>query len=151
MGGLIYLLDTNVVSEPLATRPNPAVLARIAEHQRTIAISAIGWQEMWYRAMRLPPSRRRSQVEAYLNGSVQGVLPILPFEERAALWQAHERARLAALGRIPPYVDSQIAAVCVVNGLTLVTRNVTDFEHFADLSVENWFEPPGSAPASGTD
>ena len=141
MAGLSFLLDTNVLSVPLATRPNPSVLARIAEHQDEIAISAIGWQEMWFGALRLAPSRRRTQVQEYLNGSVRSVLPILPFEERAAMWQASERSRLASKGRVPSYVDSQIAAVCAVNGLRLVTRNVGDFAHFQGLSVENWFEP----------
>jgi len=147
VAGLSYLLDTNILSEPLATRPNPSVLARIAQHQDVIAISAIAWQELWYGALRLPPSRRRAQVEEYLNGSVRGVLPILPFEERAAMWQASERSRLASLGWVPAYVDSQIAAVCAVNGLTLVTRNVGDFAHFAGLTVENWFEDTGDPPS----
>jgi tRNA(fMet)-specific endonuclease VapC len=42
-------------------------------------------------------------------------------------------------GRVPPFVDGQIAAIAAVNGLTLVTRNVRDFRRFAGLPVVNWF------------
>ena len=56
----------------------------------------------------------------------------------AADWHAAERARLTGLGRTPPFVDGQIAAIAHVNGLVLVTANVADFRHFADLSVEDW-------------
>jgi len=37
------------------------------------------------------------------------------------------------------YADGQIAAVAVVNGLTLVTANVRDFRHVEGLRVENWW------------
>lgn len=39
-------------------------------------------------------------------------------------------------------VDSQIAAIAVVNGLTMVTGNTADFADFTALRVENWFTAP---------
>jgi predicted nucleic acid-binding protein len=41
----------------------------------------------------------------------------------AAEWHAAERARLAALGKTPPFVDGQITAIAYANSLTLVTLN----------------------------
>ena len=38
-----------------------------------------------------------------------------------------------------------IAAICLVHGATLATRNVGDFEGLG-LTVVNPFEPSGSAP-----
>ena len=64
--------------------------------------------------------------------------PVLAYDESAAHWHGHERARLDGLGRPAPYVDGQIAAVACVNGLTLVTNNVKDFAPFKDIVVENW-------------
>jgi tRNA(fMet)-specific endonuclease VapC len=43
-------------------------------------------------------------------------------------------------GQTPAYCDGQIAAIAAVNNLTLVTRNINDFQHFQDLKLENWFE-----------
>ncbi|ETX01492.1 MAG: hypothetical protein ETSY2_37180, partial [Candidatus Entotheonella gemina] len=43
---------------------------------------------------------------------------IFSYDREAVLWHAEERARLASQGRIPPYVDGQIAAIAVVNNLT---------------------------------
>jgi len=66
-------------------------------------------------------------------------LDVLPCDRRAAEWHARQRARLVNEGRTPPYLDGQIAAIAAVNGLTLVTHNVTDFAAFEGLTVEDWF------------
>ena len=42
-------------------------------------------------------------------------------------------------GRTPASVDGQIAAIAAVNGLTLITHDVTDFTAFEGLDVEDWF------------
>lgn len=76
-------------------------------------------------------------IEQYINDVVLR-LPILPYDAAAAMWHATERARLAAIGRTPPFVDSQIAAIAVTNGLTLVTLNAADYAHFDGLRLEEW-------------
>lgn len=136
-----YLLDTNVVSEPLTARPSAGVLANIEAYAAELAISAISWQEMHFGLERLPPGSRRDRIHAYLEQRVRPTLPILPFDAAAAEWQARERARLSRIGRTPCYADSQIAAIAAVNGLTLVTRNEEDFADFSEVFVENWFRP----------
>jgi tRNA(fMet)-specific endonuclease VapC len=140
MAGVRFLLDTNVLSEPVVARPNPAVLARFDAHGGAMAISSITWHEALYGMCKLPEGRRRGQIEHYLLKVVHPTLPILAFDELAAAWQAEERARLGGIGLSPAYVDSQIAAVAAVNNLVLVTRNAQDFRNFTDLRVENWFE-----------
>jgi predicted nucleic acid-binding protein len=42
------------------------------------------------------------------------------------------------IGRTPPFVDGQIAAIAVTRGLILVTNNVRDFQHFSGLVVVDW-------------
>jgi tRNA(fMet)-specific endonuclease VapC len=76
-------------------------------------------------------------LERYLD-VLAPTLAVLPYDTAAAAWHATERARLEALGRSPPFVDGQIAAIARVRGLTLVTRNVRDFSRFDGLVVENW-------------
>ena len=86
----------------------------------------------------LPESRRRTHISNYVEGT-RATLPVLPYDEAAACWQATEIVRLKNIGITPSFVDMQIAAVAVVNGLVLVTRNVQDFQHFGGLRLENWF------------
>ncbi|MGA9418907.1 MAG: hypothetical protein WBV40_07125, partial [Candidatus Cybelea sp.] len=97
------------------------------------------WHELVFGATRLPASRKRSAIERYLAEVVAATLPILPYDADAASWHGRERARLATQGRAAPFVDGQIAAIAVVNDLTLVTRNARDYSRFSDLRVENWF------------
>jgi tRNA(fMet)-specific endonuclease VapC len=43
------------------------------------------------------------------------------------------------MGKTPAFIDGQIASIAYSNNLILVTNNVSDFEFFNDLMVENWF------------
>jgi len=88
----------------------------------------------------MPPSRRKQQLETYIFETIQPHLLILPYDKKAAEWFASERARLAALGQPPSYVDGQIAAIAQVNNLILVTRNISDYQNFTTIEIENWFE-----------
>ena len=137
---LRYLLDTNVISEPLRPVPDQAVLAHLQEHQAEIAIASVVWHELSYGCYRLPPSTKRTVIEAYLKDVVARTIPILSYDQRAASWHAKERARLAGIGKPPPFADGQIAAVAVTNGLSLVTLNRDDYAAFQDLRLEDWRE-----------
>jgi len=133
-----YLLDTNVVSEAIKTRPNGNVMKKLEKCQNEMATAVIVWHELQFGYQRLPASRKRSLIKAYLEEVVAPSLPILPYDRAAAEWHADQRARLTAAGKTPSFVDGQIAAIAKVNGLTLVTRNTTDFKIFSGLKVENW-------------
>jgi tRNA(fMet)-specific endonuclease VapC len=140
MARVRYLLDTNVLSEPVVARPNQFVLDRIKASGTSLAISSVTWQEVLYGMYLLPAGKRRDQIEDYLFRRIHPALPIIGFDERAARWQAEQRASLRQAGKSPSYPDSQIAAIAAVNGLVLVTRNVEDFADFQGMQIENWFE-----------
>jgi tRNA(fMet)-specific endonuclease VapC len=135
---LRFLLDTNVVSEPNRPSPNRRLLERLQRHTGTIGIAAPTWHELRLGCERLPKSRRKEQIEDYLATVVRVDFPILPYDEAAATWHARERSRLLALGRTPPFVDGQIAAIASVNDLILVTANRADFADFEDLQLDDW-------------
>lgn len=135
---LRYLLDTSIVSAPVSKNPDPGILEQLEKHGPDCAIAAPVWHELTYGVRRLSEGKRRVALETYLQDVVRASFPILPYDEVAAAWHGRERARLEALGRPAPYVDSQIASIAQVNGLVLVTANPDDFVHFKDLSVENW-------------
>jgi len=138
---LKYLLDTNIVSEPLRPVPNQQVLERLKQHEDEIALAAIVWHELLFGAYRLSPSARRSAIEQYLSQVIAPTIPVLSYDNRAAQWHAAERARLVGLGKTPPFADGQIAAIARVNNLILVTANTADFALFQDIQVKDWSSP----------
>ena len=135
---LRYLLDTSVVSAPIAKIPDLDIVKRLGEQGYECAIAAPVWHELTYGCRRLPRGRRRTALETYLNDVVRASFPILPYDDAAATWHGHERARLEKLGRPAPYVDGQIAAIAHTSTLVVVTINTKDFARFTDLKVENW-------------
>lgn len=135
---LKYLLDTNIVSEPLRPKPRDGVLQKLRRHEEEIAISSIVWHELRFGVERLPSSRRRDAIERYLDEVVLATMPILDYDRAAAEWHAKERARLAARGEMPSFADGQIAAIAGVHELILVTLNDADFKRFQGIRVQTW-------------
>jgi len=133
-----YLLDTSIVSSPISKQPSAEIIKRLDSHGHECAIAAPVWHELIYGCQRLPQGKRREALETYLQDVVLTSFPVLSYDETAATWHGHERARLDGIGRPAPYTDGQIAAVASVNDLILVTVNVKDFSRFKDLKVENW-------------
>ena len=133
-----FLLDTNVVSEPLRPVPAPAIMRRLRRHEGETAIASIVWHELQFGCGRLPKSRRRTAIERYLEEVVLASFPILDYDRSAAEWHARERSRLEAAGKTPPFIDGQIAAIASVHDLMLVTGNKADFRGFKGLRVQSW-------------
>lgn len=134
----MYLLDTNVVSEPLRPEPSEGVLRKLRVHGEESAIPAPVWHELRFGCARLPPSRRRDTFERYLEDVVLASFPVLDYDREAADWHARQHARLVAAGQTPTFVDGQIAAIACVNDLVVVTSNTRDFQDFQGLRVEHW-------------
>lgn len=133
-----YLIDTNVLSESVKTVPDKSVMNMLERHQHEIVTAAPVWHELQFGCQRLARSRKREVIASFLNDIVKRTMLILPYDDRAAEWHAGERARLSSKGLTPSFVDGQIAAISVVNGLILVTRNIGDFKQFLRLKIENW-------------
>jgi tRNA(fMet)-specific endonuclease VapC len=135
---LRYLLDTNIISEPLRPAPNAAVLLHLERHQAEIAIAAIVWHELWFGCYRLPLSAKRTAITNYLTDVIAPSVPVLSYDQQAAEWHALERTRLIGIGKAPPFSDGQIAATAIANDLVLITLNQGDFVAFQGLQLEDW-------------
>lgn len=133
-----YLLDTNVLSEPLRPRPNNSVLDMLKKTREECATAAIVWHELLTGCERLPKSARRKALESYLFEVVAASMLILPYDSDAAAWHAVERARLMNAGKTAPFADGQIAAIASTNSLTLVTFNTVDYKSFKGLLLADW-------------
>jgi len=132
----MYLLDTNVVSELRRPKPHGAVLAWFEGlEDTTLHLSAvtIGEIQAGIEITREQDEVKASQIEAWLE-MVASAYNVLPMDARTfRAW-----ARLMH-GRSDTVVeDAMIAATAQVHGLTVVTRNVADFEPF-DVPLLNPF------------
>lgn len=134
----LWLLDTNIVSEPAKADCNPNVLARLQQHEHELAIPSIVLHELRYGWLRMPEGKKKQRIGQYLQQVVTG-LPVLNYDAHAARLHAQIRSTLEAAGKPLPFADGQIAAIAISHGLTLVTRNTKDFAAIPNLQLANWF------------
>lgn len=133
------MLDTNILSEAKRPKPNPNVMGKLELYKGQIATATVVIHELLFGCFRLPPSKKRQDLEDYLNNVILANLPLFDYDFKSAKYHAEERARLSKVGKIPAFVDGQIASITFTNNLTLVTNNVDDFKDFNGLVVDNWF------------
>ena len=141
----MYVLDTNVLSELMRASPRAVVLAWVngqPEHQ--LFVSAIIRAEIEQGIALLPNSKRKTQLAAQAQAMFEEDFAqrCLPFDEACAPLYANVVAQRTRNGRPISVEDAQIAAICLRNGKTLVTRNTTDFENIPGLTVANPFGAP---------
>src|SRR6476619_6389981 len=98
----LYLLDSNILSEPSRPHPNVHVQSRLLAHRHAVCTASLVLHEMGYGLALMPDGRRKQALTHYLEQAVHQWLTILPYDREAALWHAEARARLAARGRMPP-------------------------------------------------
>jgi hypothetical protein len=138
-----FLLDTNVVSEWTKPRPNAGLIAWLEDvDEDRVFLSVITLTELRYGIERLVASKRRKQLENWLEDE----LP-LRFEKRFLAIDRYVAdtcgnivAQREALGRPIQAMDAFIAATAEVHGLTLVTRNVLDFDFTVRSILNPWIE-----------
>jgi tRNA(fMet)-specific endonuclease VapC len=133
-----FLLDTSTISLAIRRNPDERVLRHLREHGGGCAMASVTWHELRFGVGRLPRGKRQRELIDFLEEVVLPTIPTLHYDERAATWHAVERVRLEKTGRTPPFIDGQIAAVALTNGLPLVTANPKDFKTFKGLTVLNW-------------
>jgi toxin FitB len=137
---VIYLLDTNVVSELRRREPDPHVLAwyeRVASAELFLSALTIGEIRMGIERLRRKDEARAELLEQWLHGlHVAYRDHVIDVDADVA----EEWARLNVPDPLP-VVDGLLAASAKVHGCTLVTRNVTDLAR-SGVSVLNPFEPP---------
>jgi tRNA(fMet)-specific endonuclease VapC len=128
---LAYLIDTNIAIH--ARDGTDAVLAKLAEHDGDVLLSALSLAELQRGIYRDPvhTAIRQARLKVLLRG-----LPILPFDASAAEAYGLIIAQCGwAKGRD---YDHMIAAHAISSGSVLVTSNAADFRDIPGLAMENW-------------
>jgi len=130
----MYLLDTNVVSELRRVRPHGAVLAWLrGARDEDLHISAItiGEIQSGIEITRERDQARAAELETWLE-RVAETYNVLSMDARIfRTW-----ARLMHRRSDDLIEDAMIAATAAVHHLTVVTRNVRDFEVFGVATLD---------------
>lgn len=139
----MYLLDTNIISEPTKAKANPVVTEKILENIEYSCISSVVWTETLSGIKSLPDGNRKTMLLDYATNQIQKMYEILPFDDFAASIYSDLISRLQPKGKLPQKLDLMIASTAIANNLILVTRNTSDFQPIKEVSnlmLENWFE-----------
>jgi predicted nucleic acid-binding protein len=133
-----YLLDTNVISETVRRKPDPAViewLTRTPDDALYVSVLTLG--ELRRGVERLGDGRRRERLRIWLEHELAGWFGerVIPIDTAVAdRW-----GRLLGQIRRPmPSIDSLLAATALHHELRFVTRNTKDFAYPGLEVVNPW-------------
>jgi toxin FitB len=131
-----FLLDTNIPSELIRSRPDPRIGKWLyAQEETSLYLSVVTIGELRRGFISLAPSKRRDELERWFEGDLlrsfrERILPVT--HSIADRWGVLD-AECTLKGTPLNTADGMIAATALEHGLILVTRNVRDF---AGLGVE---------------
>lgn len=137
----MIVLDTNVLSEIMRAKPDPAVLAWLdAQAPEDLWLNSVVAAEFLFGVARLPDGARKQQlalaVSAMLEQDFAGQM--LSFDLGAASVYAVMLAERERIGQSMAMVDAQIAAICLSRDATLATRNTRQFEGLGLALINPW-------------
>jgi predicted nucleic acid-binding protein len=138
---MTFLLDTNVVSELRRTRPHGAVLAwrrSVPLHQIAIPAIVIAEIQNGIEITRTQDAVKARELEKWLD-ELMDYYSILPAD--GAIFR--EWARMMAGKSDDLSGDVMIAATARIHRLTVVTRNVKDFENLGVALLNPFQSAPG--------
>jgi len=132
----MILVDTNVVSEVMKVAPSETVVTWLNNQKSSsLFISTITIGEIEYGLRILPAGKRRMLLKERFERfiSLAFAQRILPYDETAARTYGDIMGFRKEIGHPMSVPDGQIAAIAKINGLTISTRNTSNFE---DCGVE---------------
>ena len=137
----MIVLDTNVLSELMKPTPAPKVIDWMAaQPAANLHTTSITQAEILHGLLLLPPSRRRSALEAAATSMFGEDFAgrILEFGSDAAPVYAQIASARRRAGRPIAHFDAQIAAIARFMGAAIATRNTADFDGCGVTVVDPW-------------
>lgn len=140
---MTHLVDTDVMSEWMSAVPEPRVAAWLdAVDEEAVYLSVITIGELRFGVERLAAGRKKERLDGWLRQvSDRFVGRILPIDGDVADVWGRVTAHAEAIGRRLPPADALIAATGLCHELTVVTRNVRDFEATGVMVLNPWEAP----------
>ena len=140
----MIILDTNVVSETM--RPVAAQqVVRWMNSQPTssLFITSITVAEMQSGVEKLYPGRRRDETQGLVSAILNDLAGrILSFDSSAALHYAYLVGPISRTKARIETLDFQIAAIALLHGAAVATRNVRHFEGTGVEIIDPWSFSP---------
>jgi len=139
---MAWLIDTNIVSDARKPRPDPRIVSFFSTHRTSeLYISVVTFAEIRFGIELVDDHARRAVLADWLTLKLRPMFDgrVLPLSEDILLkWRS-----LMEQGRKSGYTYSQIdlliAATALHHGLTVVTRDRSDYDR-AGVSVLNPWE-----------
>ena len=137
----MIVIDTNVISEVMRPDPDARVMAWLRSQQiGDLATTSVTVAEIRYALARLSQSRRRAEreakFEAFLARGFYG--RVYSFDVEAADVYGEIIAARDRAGRPLEGFDGLIAAIALVRGHAIATRDVTDFQGCGVSVINPW-------------
>ena len=138
---MIYLFEPCVISELVSKQPSVRVVEWVDSlDPDDVYLSVLTIGEIIKGIEKLPKSRRKTELQTWLKEDLlvrfQG--KIIPVDTDVIMEWGILSAQVESAGKPMPAIDSLIAATAKANQLTLITRNVRDFEATGMKVLNPW-------------
>ena len=136
-----YLLDTNCVSELVCPKPEPRVIEWVdAADEATLYLSVLTLGEIRKGVASLPPSKRRTRLEGWLEVDLPARFSgrIVPIDAAISDRWGSISAEAKRRGKVLPVIDGLLAATALHHNLTVVSRNASDFKQSLVRVLNPW-------------
>ena len=140
-----YLLDTNVLSEPLRPHPNKSVIDWLqGVDEDRLFISVIQIAELSRGVALLPEGRKQDRLKAWLQGDLQDRFEgrLLDLDRKSAALWGELMAKAQKEGWALSPLDAFLAAIALTHAFILVSRNEKDFVRTGVTLLNPWALAP---------
>lgn len=140
----MIILDTNTISEPTKPTPDQRVMQWMSSQAvETLFLAATSLAEIHVGVESLPKGKRKDILRADTANLLDRAFGprILPFDEAAALAYGSLIPNLRSKGLTPSFGDGQIAAIALVHGFTIATRDTAPFRAAGLKVINPWLAP----------
>jgi len=141
----MIVLDTNVVSEPMKAKGDPAVKAWLDRQVAdTLYLTATSLSELLVGIEIMPAGKRRKGLDAALGALIARLFGsrVLPFDQQAAKTYGTLIGRARAAGHVISVADGQIAAIAAAQGFAVATRDIIPFAAAGVPVINPWDAVP---------
>jgi len=141
-GVVMFILDTNVISEVIKKEPNNKVLTWLNNQtEENLYLSVVTLIEIKKGVCLLDESTKKEQITNWLNNSLLNRFENrwLDISQDISFMCGELLGSLQKKGIVLHVIDALIAATALVMDYQLVTRNIKDFEHTKVKLFNPWY------------